>query len=263
MSDSDKLESEYYKLIKLKKQYDGVLRTSRNPSQQQRVSKDLQSIENQIDHLKKQVSPEEFKSWTENNSGSSASSPKEKKKMALEEYQSLSKVPMVSLGPGADSKDVNLLYSVLVFFEEQFFPAISDKHIKLDFTLGQERDGFYNRLENCKRNLRNLQNTLEDMHLATREDQKSQLLEMKVRYSRYFMNESATFFKGVITFWEPILEDIKEGGHRCMNPEDYIEINRKLEQPSILDGVLVEKVIERLVILIRELIDYLRLPDFA
>ena len=48
-----------------------------------------------------------------------------------------------------------------------------------------------------------------------------------------------------------------------MNPEDYVEINRKLEQPSLLDGVLVEKVIERLVVLIKELIDHLRLPDFA
>lgn len=260
MSDTDKLQSEYIKLIKLKKQYEGVLRTTRNPSQQQRVSKDVQSIEHQIDHLKKQVSPEEFESWEEDSSSSPAAA---KQNKAFEDYQNLSKVPMTSPGPGSDNKDVNMLYSVLVFFEEQFFPAISDNHIKLDFTLGQERDGFYNRLENCKRNLRNLQSTLEDMKLATREDQKSQLLDMKVRYSRYFMNEAATFFKALLNFWEPILEDIKEGGHRCMNPEDYVEINRKLEQPSLLDGVLVEKVIERLVVLIKELIDYLRLPDFS
>lgn len=260
MSDTDKFQSEYKKLIKLKKQYEGVLRTTRNPSQQQRVSKDVQNIEHQLDHLKKQVSPEEFESWEKGGSSSPAAS---KQNRTFEDYQNLSKVPMVSPGPGSDNKDVDMLYSVLVFFEDQFFPAISDNHIKLDFTLGQERDGFYNRLENCKRNLRNLQSTLEDMKLATSEDQKSQLLDMKVRYSRYFMNESATFFKAVINFWEPILEDIKEGGHRCMNPEDYIEINRKLEQPSLLDGVLVEKVIERLVILIKELIDYLRLPDFS
>ena len=89
MSDTDKLQSEYMKLIKLKKQYEGVLRTTRNPSQQQRVSKDVQSIEHQIDHLKKQVSPEEFESWEEDSSSSPAAA---KQNKAFEDYQNLSSI---------------------------------------------------------------------------------------------------------------------------------------------------------------------------
>ena len=251
LTEEEKLELQ--KLLKMDRQYAGIMRTSPNPEAKRRASIDLKKIRDRIDELCPDGVPETLTI--------PQVAPKQTVAEKLQQYEVLSQFSIQKTSLNCDDKDVNMLAMVLRVWEDEFAPATGDNHLKLEFSLAQERDSHFAILENLKRNLKQLTNTIEDFALATREDFKAQLHDMKLRYTRHYLSEGIAFLKRIKAFWEKVDEDIQNGGQSCLNPEEIIEFNRHFESATFLEGYSSSKVVHTSVVFITEAIDSLNLPD--
>ncbi|MDW8305998.1 MAG: hypothetical protein RML34_02895 [Leptospiraceae bacterium] len=246
---SEAQKQELIKLQKIFKQYEGIVRTSRDPEQISRAKKEMKKIQDQIQLLAPEgVSPEDLVV-------SSQGSGKTK------QFHVLGDFPMSKASPHCDDEEVNLLYTAMLVWEREFIPAQGDTHTKLDFSWSMERDSHYAVLENCKRHLKSLTDTLESYQKATRDDLKMQLRDMRQRYTRHFLQEGAQFFRKLRDFWKKVQQDIKEGGTRCLNKDDTIYFDRKLEQASYFQGKKVRDMVDTTVTFLEEVLGALNVPE--
>ena len=160
----------------------------------------------------------------------------------------------------SDDDDVNLMATFLTAWEEEFMPALSESHLKLDFSSGQERDAFYNGVENLKRQAKILFETIEDYSKATRDDVKAQLRDMRSRYMRSFLQEGAQYLNKIEEYWGKLLEDFETGGSRIMNRDDKVLFDRKFESATFFTGKPVGEALNTSVSFLREVIQALNLP---
>ena len=246
-------ELELKKLLKIDRQYAGIMRTSPNPEAKRRAGIDLKKVRDRIHELCPDGVPE--------NLTITQAAPKKTTAEKLQQYEILSQFSIQKTSLNCDDKDVNMLATVLRVWEDEFVPAIGDNHLKLEFSLSQERDSHFAILENIKRSLKQLINTIEDFALATREDFKAQLHDMKLRYTRHYLSEGIAFLKRIKQFWQKVDEDIQDGGQFCLNAEEIIEFNQRFESATFLEGYSASRVVSTSVVFITEAIDSLNLPD--
>jgi hypothetical protein len=245
--------TEITKLKKLERTYEGIVKTSMSSDQVQRAKIELKKIKDRITEL----DPNDVYSQVESNSSSNSNSSAN----TFDKYQMLSRFPMQRASAHSSDADINLMYTILHAWETVFMTALFDKHVKLDYSLNSERDTHYSILANVKRYQKTLIETLEDYHMATREDAKLQLVEMKRRYSRQFLNEGAAYLRKVKAFWDNIDSDAKSHGTKCTNRDDRVSFDLRFETESFLKGETVETVIHKAVIFLSEAIQALRLPE--
>ena len=254
MSLTEEETEEVIKLQKLSKQYEGLIRTSRNPEQLKRSKIELKKIVDRLEELCPDGVPDNLGAPQQK-----SLSDAEK----LQQYELLSQFSVEKASPNCDDKDVNMLSTILKVWEAEFAPANSDSHVKLEFSLSAERDSHYAILENMKRSLKTLVETIEDFHRATRDDFKAQLRDMKSRYTRHYLSEGMAFLKRLREFWKKIDDDIASGGQSCLNKEDDVRFNRKFEEATFFEGYTVAKVVSSSNLFLNEAIDSLNLPDIA
>ncbi|MES0490365.1 MAG: hypothetical protein ABUK01_10260 [Leptospirales bacterium] len=253
MALSSKLTEELTKFKKLEKQYEGLIRTSRSAEQLQRSKVELKKIKERIEELDPHGLYEAAPTLDDGKKSSNEPD--------FTKYTLLRKFPMTLICPSSTDKDVNLMYTILRAWEGVFMTALFDKHVKLDYSLNNERDTHYSILANCKRYEKMFAETQEDYNIATRDDAKSQLLEMRRRYARQYLNEGATFLRSVKNFWADINEDIGNHGTKCTNRTELIAYDPRFEEHSFLNSQSVATVVQKSVVFLGEGIDALRLPE--
>ena len=253
MTLSSNLTEELTKLKKLEKQYEGLIRTSRSAEQLQRTKVDLRKIKERIEELDPHGL---FEAAPQIDSPKKSSNEPDFSKYAL-----LKRFPMEKISPSSTDKDVNLMFTILRAWEGVFMTALFDKHVKLDYSLNNERDTYYALLSNCKRYERMFAETQEDYNTATRDDAKVQLLEMRRKYARQYLNEGAVFLRKLKDFWADIDEDIKGHGAKCTNRNELIDYDTRFEEHSFLNKQSVATVVQKSVVYLKEAIDVLRLPE--
>lgn len=242
-------KQEILKLQKILKQYEGILRTSRDPEQISRAKKEIKKIQDQIELIAPGgISEEELSTHQE-------------QKKENKSYLVLKDFPIQKASPFCDDPEVNLLNTALLVWEKEFVPAQGDLHTKLDFSWSQERDSHYAILENCKRHLKSLTDTLESYQKATREDLKMQLRDMRQRYTRHFLQEGGQFLRKLRDFWRKVQADIKENGTRCLNKDDTIYFDRKLEQATYFHNKKVREMVDITVTFLEEVLQELNIPE--
>ena len=242
-------KQEVLKLQKVLKQYEGILRTSRNPEQISRTKKEIKKIQDQIEMIAPGGLSEDILASSRSNLPPQPS------------YVVLKDFPIQRASPKSDDEDVNLLYTVLLAWENEFLPAQSDSHTKLDFSLGAERDSHYTILENCKRHLKSLVDTIESYHQTNREDLKAQLRDMKQRYTRHFLQEGYQFLKKMRDFWKKVEDDIRENGMRCLSKDETIVFDKRFEQATYFQGKKVREMVRITNIFLDEAIAALNIPE--
>lgn len=250
MALTEEQKQELLKLQKVLKQYEGILRTSKNPEQISRTKKEIKKIQDQIEMIAPGGLSEDIVVSNRSSASPSVS------------YVVLKDFPIQKASPTSDDEDVNLLHTILLAWEKEFLPAQGDSHTKLDFSLSVERDSHYTILENCKRHLKSLTDTIESYHQAGREDLKAQLRDMKQRYTRHFLQEGYQFLKKVKEFWKKVEDDINQNGMRCLNKDETIVFNKKFEQATYFQGKTVREMIKIVNIFLDEAIAALNIPEF-
>lgn len=257
MSLTEAQQNELLTLQKLSRQYEGIIRTSRNPEQLNKAKIELKKIRDKMESIAPGGVAEKFLQGAPQPQASFG------KKKTIEDigqsYPSLGKMPMNRISPNSDELEINVLGSVLTAWENTFYPALGK--IKLDFALSAERDSHFTVLEGLKRQMKILCETIEDIPRAVREDSKAQLKDMRTRQQRQFMFDGGGFLKKVHEFWKAIYEDIQANGPKCFNKDDHIQIDTRLEASNYFQGKSVRETARFTVMFLHEAIDALNLPD--
>lgn len=268
MALTEKQLEEGRKLQRIVKQYEGILRTSRNPEQISRLKRDLKKVKDQLNALIPEDQQEELLSGGSAASGSASGGSstggyaKETLEDRIARFELLSNFPVFRPSAASDDDDVNLMATVFEAWERQFLPALSDSHVKLDFSLTNQRESFYTQLENMKRNQKILVDTINDVQKAARDDMRAQLRDMRRRYTRHYLHEGIQFLRKAQKFWVSIARDLDGSGHRCMNPDDEIYIDPRFHSEQVfLNNKPVRKAIKMTAQFLDESIEALNLPE--
>lgn len=245
-----KPEEELKRLNRIIRQFESVQKSTTDPSQKDRVSKQLKKLktyrekvetfhvinEDQVNEI---IEYDEFqnfpflKGFVERDEGNN------------EEQQFV-------------DQEVYHLSLYLSFFEWEFLTLLSETKLKLDFKHSLERDSFYHRFEKIRRQMRDFEDdtlTIDQYEGKHEEDMRKRSFKLK----RNLNLEADRFFKHLIKFTSELSKDIEIEGLKCVNSQEKIEFD-KIEGSRYLEGVRVAEALIELNAFSQELVSYLNVP---
>jgi hypothetical protein len=260
------------------RQLEGVYKTSRDQGQKNRVYDQLKEIKRELQTLL-ESSQAEGKGTDEAPSSetpdSSLEQPADRPKQApptggngstpgaasAQQYRLIHSLRIDPIHPLADNDEVNFLAAAMKEFEDEYWGALSDYHLTLEYAQSNKRDSFLTMLENNKRHFKEYIKILEEVEHQPREEFKKQLQNMALKQERHVIMETTNFFNQLQEFLENLLADNENHGNMILNPDEVLKFNKlygekKLSGMKVIDGV--KESLEFL----DESTKYLHLPSF-
>lgn len=253
---------EIEKLIKFLKQMEIIVRTSSNATQVERVKKDIGRYRARLKELIPDYRPEKetVDQLARRMSGtlaaerptattvSSPSAPEAGAPTSIAE-----RIPEERASPHSTDPDVNFVASVIKILLREYWPALTEQHMRMDFTSTQERQALRFKLDNLVRSLKTLTETIEEYATAEKPDFREQLFKMKNKQSRLFLFEANDVFRDFKAFLGKHIEEMQRGGSAIKNPDDRIRFDRNYEDASWLENHTVRE----------SVYEFFNLVDFA
>jgi hypothetical protein len=243
-------EEELSRINRLIRQFESVYRTTVDEMQRERVTSELKKLKQYREklesfHVMEEVADEaveEFDEYADYPFLKSLIGRRESNK-AVESYN--------------DTEVVNLSRYVS-FFENQILNLLSETKLKLDFKYSMERDSFYHRVENLRRQLEDF---VEDTsRIDTYEGPHGEVMRMRnFKKKRNLILEADRFFRRLFNFTAELLSDIDEEGLKCLNSDERISFDR-IEGNKYLEGLSVREALNRVNELCGEVAEYLNVP---
>lgn len=245
-------------LKRLIRQFESVFKSTRDPLQRDRVTRELRQLKTYKEKLESfhEFDPRELEEPGEQDE--------------LEELPNLKKA--VSAGGEKNSppsrvraedyqdREVYQLALYLAYFESEFLALLSEMRLKLDFKHSLERDSFYHRFENLRRLLADIREDTSrmDEYLGQKHEEEMRIRSFKK--SRNLVMEADKFFRNLIHFAGSLSEDIAASGSTCLNPRDLLAFDR-LRGRRQLEGLSVEKALAQLYEFSGEVTKFLNVPQ--
>ena len=259
-------EEELKRLNKLIRQYEAVYRTAANADQKERVQRQLREFQGFRQKILA-VNVIDERALEE-------SAPEEE---PLEEFPVLALLIKENSGLNPDTRILSFaardsaptslqsemfhLALYAAFYEREFLPFLTEKHLKLDLKFSMDRDAFYNTFESLQRKISDYRKA----HQSITEGMVSRDLESEVRkralkLTRMVEMEAAKFFRAVERFCSELVEDAREGGVKCRNCEGEVSFDR-IEGNRMLQGRKVVDALAQLKDVASEAVGYLNVPE--
>jgi hypothetical protein len=248
-----KPEQELKNINKLIRQFESVYRSSSDPYQLDRVSKELKRLKKYREKLESfhVIDNEDL---AEPQLQDELESFPYLRDLIKQDIRSEDDPELDLLG-----KELFRFFLYLNFFEKEFLAFLSEKRLKLDFKHSIERDSFYHRFGTIFRRLQDIQEDASRIHSY----QGSQEKEMQQRSSKKKRNLSLNgdrFFRSLVKFSKDLIEDLWEDGLKCLNGNEVMKFDT-LEGNKYLEGVKVEDALVKLRKFSMEVVLYLNIPQ--
>ncbi|MDY6935166.1 MAG: hypothetical protein SVZ03_13210 [Spirochaetota bacterium] len=211
------------KIVRSIKLLEGVLKTTPNKAQKQRVKEDINKLRNNLQKLYPDADLRELENAIFTNIMTLSSDNLSDKDKSLKDYESLQDIKIDNTSPYREDREINEASSIMRYFEERIWGVLSDQHTKLDFSNSGERDSLYRKLDECNRAFKSFCQTLDDIEKAISQEYISQLQMMRIRQGRLFLFEIYDFFKISKHFISNLISNIENGGNMVLNPDDILE----------------------------------------
>ena len=243
---------ELQKLQKAVTQLENILKTSRNEEQRHRVSQDIRKYREKMQKISPDGMPDNL-----NTPVATPVAPAEtgKKSGILDTF------PIMKISPNSNDQEINFIGTLVNVLDLEFLPILGDSHIKLDFSHATERDSVVKHIENIRRNMKVLTETIEEYSAAEKQEFREQLGRMKNKQARIFIAEAYEVFKKFREFLEKLLGDMKEGGGVIMNLGEKVRFNPRFEKATILEGREVSEAVHEFLNFIREAMENINVPN--
>jgi hypothetical protein len=249
---------ELQRLNRLIRQFESVFKSTRDPLQRERVTRELRQLKTYKEKLESfhEFDPRELEEPGEQDE--------------LEELPYLKKA--VAAGGEKDSpasrihaedyqdREVYQLALYLAYFESEFLALLSETRLKLDFKHSLERDSFYHRFENLRRLLEDLREDASRIEDFLGQKHEEEMRMRSFKKSRNLIMESDKFFRNLQRFSGGLCEDIGASGSICLNPRDLLRFDR-MQGGRQLEGLSVEKALARLAEFSSEVARFLNVPQ--
>ncbi|MBL8019372.1 MAG: hypothetical protein JNM27_06885 [Leptospirales bacterium] len=267
---SDEQLKEIDKVLKYIKQMEGIIRTSPSREQVERVRKELKKFRDRLKELMPHIdplkaNPDEIREQLGLGKVAevAVTGPAVPTNRAdPDSGDILDRFPLQKASAHCTDPDVNLMATMLLVMQKDYWPAVSEQHCKLDFSSGNERDAIRVLLENAVRSLKVLAETIEEYATADKQDFREQLLKMKNKQTRIFLFETNEVMKKVRDFLKKLVDDLDRGGGAVMNKEDIIKTNARFEESNYLEGRVIRDAIREVEYFAGKVIERLNLPQF-
>ncbi len=235
---------------------EGVLKTSPDSKQRDRVKKDLKSLRDKLAELYPDVDQDELIEAILTDDLVVA--PGSKSELEATEY--LKNIEIEKISNFKDDNEINIAASILKHFSEKIWGVIADQYTKLDYSNSLERDSLYRKLDECQRALKIFQQTVDDIERANSSAHISQLNLMRMRQGRLFLMDLFSFFKDVNEFVTKILADTEFGGTMVLNADDKITY-AKYDIYRTFEGLTVKEALRYLKGFVQEVLQIIKVPD--
>lgn len=251
---------ELQKLQRLLALLEKTLASSKNDEQKKRVSKDIQKYKARI----LAISPDGIPDTIHNVVASPIL-----KEQNLAEHSHLtsdsgilSNIAIMKISPHSYDSEINFIATLIDMMETEYIPILGDSHTKFDFSHATERDNVLKHMENIRRTMKVLTETIEEYALSEKQDFKEQLGRMKNKQSRIFISEAGELFKVFRDLLEKIQKDMNSGGVVVMNLGEKIHFNPRFERATILEGRDVSYALRQFLEFTKAAIDSINIPAF-
>jgi len=257
------------------KKLEGVYKTTSNPVQRERVFKEICEVKKILESIPEDgiisdkdseviINLEEnFPNVSQEVSNSEENKSEENKEtteQTTKKYETIADVKIKPLHPLCNNDDVNFLATMFNEFEDEYWGAISDYHLDLDYNHSNKRDTFFNKLENNKRLIKELIKIYEQMEHTTRQEFKAQLQSMANKQERTFIIEAVNYFYALRDFLILLVENYDSNGNIILNADDIIKFE-KLYGEKKLSGLKVIDAVKRTLLFLNEVLDFINLPN--
>jgi len=259
MTKIEKLEGELEKLQGLDKKLSLVYRTTRNEAQKTRVSVDLKNIKKSAMNIEEEISvlrvSGEGAEIVEDDSSSSGG----------DDFPDHVILPDIRIEPVSEhckDEEINAAGTYLLHFSNEYWPAFSDYHLKLDYNMNQKRFGFYPIMENCKKMLESYTDLVEDISARdVSETYQKAIADQMRKNRRLFLVESSRFFRKIADFVDDLIEAHENNPTIILNVTEKMRFD-KFEGKKKLEGRVVMSAIKELSAFAKEFVSYFKVPNF-
>ena len=147
------------------------------------------------------------------------------------------------------------------FYEREFLPFLTEKHLKLDLKYSMDRDAFYSSFESLQRKISDYREAHQNITdgMVSR-DLETEIRKRALKITRVVEMEAAKFFRAIERFCDELVEDARAGGVKCRNSEGVISFD-KIEGNRMLQGRKVIDVLDQLENVAAEAVGYLNIPE--
>lgn len=178
--DKTQKSQEIVKSIKL---LESVLKTTSDNLQKTRVKRDINNLRSML----RELYPDSDLRDVENAVYADIMSMPPKEGVSVKNYKHLKNIIVEIFSSYKEDMETNEAASIMKFFQEKIWVAISDQHTKLDFSNSSERDNLYRKLDECNRAFKTFCQTIEDIEKVRSAEYLNQLHLMRVRHGRLFL----------------------------------------------------------------------------
>ncbi|MCX7997925.1 MAG: hypothetical protein N3A69_03095 [Leptospiraceae bacterium] len=219
----------------LLQQLEKILLVSQNEEQKKRVSKEIQKCKTKILAISPEGIPDNIHvvrpplMTAKKGDGKSQD-------VAITRENILSNIVVMRISPHSNDPEINFIATLINLLEDEYAPILGDSHIKFDFSHQSERDNLLKHLENIRRTMKVLSETIEEYAQADKQDFKEQLGRMKNKQSRIFIAEAGELFRTFRDFIVKVNTTINSGTNIINNLEEPIHFNTRFERATLLEG---------------------------
>jgi len=251
-------EEELKTLNRTIRQFESVYKSTKDPTQRARVTKELNKLKTYRDKL------QSFHEFDSNAVEEQAS---------VDEWEGLSYLKTILERAGRKSKnkkesyddsfgdrELSYLHLYLNFFEEDFLTILSETKLKLDFKHSLERDSFYHRFENLRRLFDSVHEDSSTVDLYSGQKHEEDMRKRSFKKKRNVIVEADKFMRSVARFTGVLVTDIEAGGLICLNADDTLHFDR-IEGKRSFEGRNVHEALKELKNFAREVVDFLNVPQ--
>lgn len=232
------------------RQYEVVLKTTKDSLQKQRVRRELTKLKDyreKFEHVYSLVEESAEDDEADEFSG----------------YPFLSQHLSFEYGGNIRDREVRGILAILYYFEKEFLPILTDRKTKLDFKYSLERDGFYHLYQDLMKRITDFEDEMKIIDEGKyKESTLTEIKNRRLRKRRVLIIETDKLFRRCRHFTQEILDDIEKNGVACLNPEAVMHFDQ-LEGLRFLEGLTVHESLSLLDTFAREVLDFFNLPEIV
>lgn len=169
------------------------------------------------------------------------------------------RIEIIKLNENIKDKEMDLIYSFFIFFENNFFNIFTPKYLKLDYQFNKKRDLLFAQYDAFKILLKQYK---DDLDLLSELRVKAQIEQFKKRIDqqkKYLLVKLSELIHGFRDFTLDLLNDIKYGKNGFINFDEVFEVNFENNE---FNGWKMGDIIKEAEHFFNEFLDILRMPDF-
>ncbi|MCZ8344253.1 MAG: hypothetical protein O9301_14555 [Leptospira sp.] len=246
---------ELSKLQKMLRNLEKIEKNAKNDLQKERVAFDIERYRKRMQEVSPEGVPDNLEQ-TIRNVKARAEDPSKVKHKIISQY------PVMKISPNSNDSEINQIGTLINIMDLEYIPILGDAHIKFDYSHATERDTVLKYMENLRRNMKILVETVEEYAAADKQEFREQLSRMKNKQSRIFIAESFETMTKFQEFLKAVNADIHEGVNVIMNMEEPLKFNPRFEKATVLEGRSIMEGLREFQEFVDETCDLIKLPSF-